>query len=98
MEFEIDTIVEYTCFPGYQSKGFMKAKCLFYNDTVQWFGPDLKCIREYSTAFYSPSSAFFFQTNQKSILKSKPKLKIAYNLKHLNSLKSFRLYLHLINL
>lgn len=45
-DFAIDAMVQYTCFPGYESKGFAKAKCLFYNGTAQWFGPDLKCIRE----------------------------------------------------
>lgn len=46
-EFPIDDMVQYSCFPGYESKGFAKAKCLFYNGTAQWFGPDLKCIRKY---------------------------------------------------
>jgi hypothetical protein len=45
-DFEIDSTVQYSCFPGYESKGFNTAKCLFYNSTAQWFGPDLKCIRE----------------------------------------------------
>ncbi|RWS13910.1 Sushi: von Willebrand factor type A: EGF and pentraxin domain-containing protein 1-like protein, partial [Dinothrombium tinctorium] len=45
-DFPIDSMVHYTCFPGYESKGFVKAKCLFYNGTAQWFGPDLKCIRD----------------------------------------------------
>ncbi|CAG2181064.1 unnamed protein product, partial [Oppiella nova] len=44
LDFEIDAIVQYSCFPGYESKGFTEAKCLFYNNTAQWFGPDLKCI------------------------------------------------------
>ena len=47
MDFEIDATVQYSCFPGYESKGFTEAKCLFYNNTAQWFGPDLKCIRKF---------------------------------------------------
>ncbi|KAI1289812.1 Protein lev-9 [Halotydeus destructor] len=43
-DFAIDSMVQYDCFVGYESKGFAKAKCLFYNGTAQWFGPDLKCI------------------------------------------------------
>ncbi|RWS31980.1 c4b-binding protein beta chain-like protein [Leptotrombidium deliense] len=43
-DFAIDSMVHYTCFPGYESKGFVKAKCLFYNGTAQWFGPDLKLV------------------------------------------------------
>lgn len=45
-DFPIDSLVEYECFVGYEAKGFSKAKCLYYNGTAQWFGPDLKCIRE----------------------------------------------------
>ncbi|XP_022257368.1 protein lev-9-like, partial [Limulus polyphemus] len=42
-EFEVDTIVNYTCFPGYQVVGLPRAKCMFYNTSAQWFGPDLHC-------------------------------------------------------
>ena len=45
-DFAIDSVVEYECFVGYEARGFSKAKCLYYNGTAQWFGPDLKCIRE----------------------------------------------------
>lgn len=47
-EYPLDALVEYECFHGYESKGFSKAKCLYYNGTAQWFGPDLKCIRKYT--------------------------------------------------
>ena len=43
-DFPIDSLVEYECFVGYEAKGFPKAKCLYYNGTAQWFGPDLKCV------------------------------------------------------
>lgn len=46
-DFPIDALVEYECFVGYEPKGFSKAKCLYYNGTAQWFGPDLKCIRKF---------------------------------------------------
>lgn len=52
-EFPIDAIVEYECFVGYESKGFSKAMCLYYNGTAQWFGPDLKCIRKYRFYFFT---------------------------------------------
>jgi len=45
-DFPLESLVEYECFLGYEFKGFSKAKCLYYNGTAQWFGPDLKCIRE----------------------------------------------------
>lgn len=48
-DFPIGSLVEYECFVGYNARGFSKAKCLYYNGTAQWFGPDLKCIRESST-------------------------------------------------
>lgn len=41
--FETDAMVQYGCFPGYEAKGFARAKCIFYNGTAQWFGPDLRC-------------------------------------------------------
>ncbi|XP_054709581.1 sushi, von Willebrand factor type A, EGF and pentraxin domain-containing protein 1-like [Uloborus diversus] len=43
-DFPIEAVVQYNCFPGYDPKGFPKAKCLQYNGTAQWFGPDLRCI------------------------------------------------------
>lgn len=47
LEFPINTTIQYSCFPGYEPKGFTKARCLFHNNTAQWFGPDLKCIRKF---------------------------------------------------
>ncbi|XP_035229458.1 sushi, von Willebrand factor type A, EGF and pentraxin domain-containing protein 1-like isoform X2 [Stegodyphus dumicola] len=43
-DFPIDSMVQYSCFPGYDPRGFPKAKCLHYNGTAQWFGPDFHCI------------------------------------------------------
>ncbi|KAF8781561.1 Protein lev-9 like protein [Argiope bruennichi] len=43
-DFPTDSMVQYTCFPGYNPKGFPRAKCLQYNGTAQWFGPDLRCL------------------------------------------------------
>ena len=28
---------------GYNTLGFARARCLQYNQTVKWFGPDFKC-------------------------------------------------------
>ncbi|KAH9361131.1 hypothetical protein HPB48_002993 [Haemaphysalis longicornis] len=42
-DFVINSTVRYTCFPGYDARGFDVAKCIFYNGSAQWFGPDLKC-------------------------------------------------------
>uniref|UniRef100_A0A6B0VGR4 Putative complement factor bb n=1 Tax=Ixodes ricinus TaxID=34613 RepID=A0A6B0VGR4_IXORI len=42
-DFVINSTVRYNCFPGYDAKGFDVAKCIFYNSSAQWFGPDLKC-------------------------------------------------------
>lgn len=47
-DFVINSTVRYNCFPGYDAKGFDVAKCIFYNSSAQWFGPDLKCEREYT--------------------------------------------------
>ncbi|GIY27318.1 protein lev-9 [Caerostris extrusa] len=43
-DFPTDSMVQYTCFPGYNTKGFPRAMCLLYNGTAQWFGPDLHCL------------------------------------------------------
>ncbi|XP_064458816.1 sushi, von Willebrand factor type A, EGF and pentraxin domain-containing protein 1-like isoform X2 [Ornithodoros turicata] len=42
-DFVINSTVRYSCFPGYDARGFDIAKCIFYNNSAQWFGPDLKC-------------------------------------------------------
>jgi hypothetical protein len=57
-DFAIDSLVEYECFVGYEAKGFSKAKCLYYNGTAQWFGPDLKCIRKLTHSFLPRASSF----------------------------------------
>ncbi|XP_043209139.1 sushi, von Willebrand factor type A, EGF and pentraxin domain-containing protein 1-like isoform X2 [Amphibalanus amphitrite] len=42
--FDLNTTLYYSCYPGYQSRGmFSEAKCLMYNDTAKWFGPDMHC-------------------------------------------------------
>lgn len=28
---------------GYNTLGFARARCLQYNQTVKWFGPDVTC-------------------------------------------------------
>ena len=44
--FPLETVLKYTCYPGYLAVGFAHAKCFLYNTTAQWFGPDLTCKRE----------------------------------------------------
>ncbi|XP_023215883.1 sushi, von Willebrand factor type A, EGF and pentraxin domain-containing protein 1-like isoform X3 [Centruroides sculpturatus] len=43
-EYDVDALVDYTCFPGYDASGYSRAKCLFHNGTTQWFGLELRCI------------------------------------------------------
>ena len=43
-DFSIGSIVQYECFVGYEAEGFPHAKCLFFNGSAQWMGPDLKCL------------------------------------------------------
>ncbi|XP_022235268.1 protein lev-9-like, partial [Limulus polyphemus] len=43
VEFDIGFLLKYYCFTGYEAQGFSEAKCMFYNGTAQWFGPDLVC-------------------------------------------------------
>ncbi|GBM03054.1 Protein lev-9 [Araneus ventricosus] len=43
-EFDVDDVVQYTCFQGYDPQGYPRAKCLFFNGTTQWYGLDLRCI------------------------------------------------------
>jgi len=42
-QFELETVLKYSCFPGYLIVGFAHAKCFLYNTTAQWFGPDVSC-------------------------------------------------------
>ena len=47
-EFPDQTQTNYSCFPGYNFTGISsEAKCLYFNETAQWYGPDLTCVREY---------------------------------------------------
>uniref|UniRef100_A0A0P5PLV4 Sushi, von Willebrand factor type A, EGF and n=1 Tax=Daphnia magna TaxID=35525 RepID=A0A0P5PLV4_9CRUS len=41
--FAPDTELQYQCYLGYNTLGFARARCLQYNQTVKWFGPDFKC-------------------------------------------------------
>lgn len=41
--FPLETVLKYACYPGYVTVGFAHAKCFLYNDTAQWFGPDITC-------------------------------------------------------
>ncbi len=41
--FQLETVLKYACYPGYLTVGFAHAKCFLYNDTAQWFGPDITC-------------------------------------------------------
>ena len=41
--YPLETVLKYTCYPGYLTVGFAHAKCFLYNDTAQWFGPDINC-------------------------------------------------------
>ncbi|GFQ77978.1 protein lev-9 [Trichonephila clavata] len=50
-EFDVDDVVQYTCFQGYDPHGYPGAKCLFFNGTTRWYGLDLKCIRKYKLTF-----------------------------------------------
>jgi len=44
--YQLETVLKYACFPGYLTIGFAHAKCFLYNDTAQWFGPDITCKGE----------------------------------------------------
>ena len=35
-----------TLYLGYLIVGFAHAKCFLYNNTAQWFGPDVSCKRK----------------------------------------------------
>lgn len=45
--FKLDSVVEYSCFVGYEPKGNNRTKCEFRNETIQWTVPDFKCIRRF---------------------------------------------------
>ena len=41
--FPLETVLKFSCYPGYLTVGFAHAKCFLYNTTAQWFGPDVTC-------------------------------------------------------
>ncbi|KAG0728558.1 Protein lev-9 [Chionoecetes opilio] len=41
--FEVNNTLTYTCEEGYSTVGFNVAKCFLYNNTMQWFGPEIVC-------------------------------------------------------
>jgi len=41
--YPLETVLKYSCYPGYLTVGFAHAKCFLYNKTAQWFGPDVTC-------------------------------------------------------
>ena len=45
--FPLETVLKYSCYPGYLTVGFAHAKCFLYNETAQWFGPDVTCKGTY---------------------------------------------------
>ena len=49
--FTLDTELQYQCYPGYNTLGFARARCLALNSTVKWFGPDVTCERKRSNPF-----------------------------------------------
>ncbi|XP_055328022.1 sushi, von Willebrand factor type A, EGF and pentraxin domain-containing protein 1-like isoform X2 [Paramacrobiotus metropolitanus] len=42
--YDLDTMIQYTCESGYAIEGFARAKCIYFNGTAKWFGPDLRCV------------------------------------------------------
>ena len=50
-QFPLETVLKYTCYPGYLAVGFAHAKCFLYNTSAQWFGPDLTCKRKRLSLF-----------------------------------------------
>lgn len=45
--FEVNQTLQYSCYEGYTTRGFDVAKCFLYNNTMQWFGPEIQCDRKY---------------------------------------------------
>ncbi|XP_068084486.1 sushi, von Willebrand factor type A, EGF and pentraxin domain-containing protein 1 [Anabrus simplex] len=41
--FDLDSTLQYQCYPGYVTNGFPKAKCLAIDGVASWFGPDISC-------------------------------------------------------
>ena len=63
-QFPLETVLKYTCYPGYLAVGFAHAKCFLYNTTAQWFGPDLTCKRKSLASAESDSVMRSSQTFQ----------------------------------
>ncbi|XP_042217249.1 complement factor H-like isoform X2 [Homarus americanus] len=42
--FEVNHTLKYRCYEGYTTTGFDVAKCFLYNNTMQWFGPEIECV------------------------------------------------------
>ena len=55
-EFDIQTIVQYECFVGYEARGSPFAQCFYENNTALWSEPTLKCLRELFSPLSSPRS------------------------------------------
>ncbi|XP_023248020.1 uncharacterized protein LOC106641587 isoform X2 [Copidosoma floridanum] len=43
MSFDLDSVVQYYCEHGYETKGSPKAKCLAPAGEANWYGPDIIC-------------------------------------------------------
>ena len=56
--FPLETVLKFACYPGYVTVGFAHAKCFLYNDTAQWFGPDITCKGVY-LLYYLLEQSFF---------------------------------------
>ncbi|XP_045132686.1 uncharacterized protein LOC123516957 isoform X3 [Portunus trituberculatus] len=41
--FEVNHTLKYACEEGFSTVGFDVAKCFLYNNTMQWFGPEIVC-------------------------------------------------------
>ncbi|KAK4295418.1 hypothetical protein Pmani_032020, partial [Petrolisthes manimaculis] len=47
VRYGVNETLQYSCHEGYTTRGFSVAKCFLYNNTMQWFGPEIQCEREY---------------------------------------------------
>ena len=69
--FTLDTELQYQCYAGYNTIGFARARCLAYNSTVKWFGPDVTCERQsflfFFVIFFSPYSLPKRKTRSKQL-------------------------------
>jgi hypothetical protein len=44
--FPLNATLNYTCNDGFITGGFPAARCVLYNNTSKWFGPDITCEGE----------------------------------------------------